>query len=53
MFGDHATILQPEALKEEVRKLIGAVLEKMKIDARTKNQVAFRQGEVPIKSKRT
>jgi predicted DNA-binding transcriptional regulator YafY len=29
MFGDHATIVQPEALKEEVRKLILAVSEKI------------------------
>ncbi|MEJ7694053.1 WYL domain-containing protein, partial [Daejeonella sp.] len=38
MFGDHATIIQPEALKEEVRKLVLAVSKKMTDDSGTKNQ---------------
>jgi len=38
MFGDHATILQPEELKEEVRKLILAVSNKMEVEPGTKNQ---------------
>ncbi|MES3016688.1 MAG: YafY family protein [Bacteroidota bacterium] len=34
MFGDHATIVQPEALKEEVRKLVLAVSKKVADDSR-------------------
>ncbi len=38
MFGDHATIVQPEALKDEVRKLILAVSDKMEVESGTENQ---------------
>lgn len=36
MFADCATILQPEALKEEVRGLIGVVSEKLDVEERTR-----------------
>jgi predicted DNA-binding transcriptional regulator YafY len=38
MFGDQATIVQPEELKEEVRRLIGAVSEKVGRESSMKNQ---------------
>lgn len=38
MFGDYAEIIQPDALREEVRKLIGVISERVAIEPRTKIQ---------------